>query len=26
LKPATEKSMEKIKEIMAGAVKVGIYD
>ena len=26
LKPATEKSMEKIKEIMAGAVKVGLYD
>lgn len=26
LKPATEKSMEKIREIMAGAVKVGLYD
>ena len=26
LKPATEKSMDKIKEIMAGAVKVGLYD
>lgn len=26
LKPATEKSMDKIREIMAGAVKVGLYD
>ena len=26
LKPATEKSMETIKKIMAGAVKVGLYD